>query len=225
MPLDPVALDDPHVPAHNEERDAINQLEIDVAARIPHPSGAATGDLLRWDGTKWVTTDTRFMEGNGRPDGVVAAPVGSRYIDKTGAQGAVEWVKRAGVDSNQGWMCLAGDTGPRNVQNLVSIGNGDLYNAILVRVGQVIELHLDITMPSNKPSPWLVLTLPVGFRPVYSRYGALTDNKEGADTGGTLVNTGGGVYIYNPVANKRDRYSGNWLTRDAWPTALPGSPI
>lgn len=222
MPLDPVAQGDPHVPAHNTERTAINALETALADKIDDPSGKATGDLMRWSGTAWETTETRFFEGEGRPDGVFAAPQGSRYIDKTGAQGAVEWVKRAGLDTNEGWMCLAGDTGPRNITSLVDIGNGTLYGAILIRVGQTVELHVDIKMPSNKPSPYQVLSLPDGFKPQYDRYGGLHDNKEGADTGGTLVGANGSIIVYLPVATKRDRYSGNWLTADAWPATLPG---
>lgn len=222
MPLAHVFVDEPHPAAHNEERDAINQLQTDVDARIPFPTGAQFGDLLRWNGVSWETTETRFLEGAGRPDGVVAAPVGSRYIDTTGAQGAVEWVKRAGADTNTGWICLAGDTGPRNVVGLVSIGNGTIHSAILIRSAQIVELHLDITMPGNKASPYTVLTLPVGFRPQYNRYGGLSDNKEGADTGGTQVASDGAVIVFGPVSGKRDRYSGNWITANAWPTALPG---
>lgn len=225
MSLDPIAQGDPHVPAHNEERDAINDLLEQMNTKITMPAGAAFGDLLRWNGDSWETTETRFYEGEGRPDGVLAAPQGSRYIDKTGAQGAVEWVKRAGLDSNVGWMCLAGDTGPRNVLAQMIPGNGTIYGGILIRVGQTVELHFDVTMASNKPSPYTIYTLPVGFRPQYNRYGGMQDNKEGADTGGTLVAATGGVSIYNPVAGKRDRYSGNWLTADAWPAVLPGASM
>lgn len=226
MPLQPVSEGDPHVPAHNSERDAINSLEVSVQSRIPFPTGAFTGDLLRYDGVNWVTTETRFFEGEGRPDGVFAAPVGSRYIDKLGQQGAVEWVKRAGADSNQGWMCIAGDTGPRNVAEMVDKRvNGTIYNAVLIRVGQVVEFHIDIKMPTNVTSPYLLLTLPSGFCPQYDRYGGISDNKEGADTGGTLVAADGRVQIFVPVSAKRDRYSGNWLTSNAWPTSLPGLPL
>lgn len=104
MPLSPVSSGDPHVPAHNSERDAINALEQNVASRIPFPPGAATGDLLRWDGVRWLTTETRFFEGEGDPNGVVAAPVGSRYVDKLATNGAVEWVKAYDGDANTGWV-------------------------------------------------------------------------------------------------------------------------
>lgn len=222
-PLEQVFVNDPLPAALNEERDAINTLDDAVDDRIPFPSGAATGDLLRWDGTKWVTTETRFFEGNGRPDGQVAAPVGSRYIDKTGADGAVEWIKRVG-DLNTGWICLAGQTGRRDISALIVKRTTAVVNAAyLIRINYVVELYIDITMPNNTASPYSLLTLPAGFRPIYNKYGALTDNKEGADTGGTYIGTDGTVNIYNPVAGKRDRYSGTWLTEEPWPTSLPGT--
>lgn len=103
MTLDDVSTGDPHVPAHNAERAAINALQNLLDSKITLPSGLATGDLLRWDGTQIVSTETRFFEGNGTPNGVVAAPVGSRYVDKLATKGAVEWVKVTDGDSNTGW--------------------------------------------------------------------------------------------------------------------------
>lgn len=222
--LDPVFVGGPLPAALNEERDAINSLTGEVEDRIPFPTGAAFGDLLRWNGVAWETTETRFLEGDGRPDGQVAAPVGSRYIDKTGAQGAVEWVKRAGGDTNTGWICLAGDTGDRDVSaDILKRTNAVVASAHLQRSGQIVHFYLDITMPTNNASPYNVYNLPVGFRPVHQIFGGLTDNKEGADTGGTMVNSDGTINIYGPVSGKRDRYHGIWPTQQAWPEALPGT--
>lgn len=225
MSLPPVSQGDPHTPAHNAERDAINALEEALKTKIGLPSGASTGDLLRWDGTQWLTTETRFFEGEGRPDGQIAAPIGSRYVDKLGAQGAVEWVKRAGTpDSAVGWICLAGDTGDRNISASVLKRTGTVVNSgHLQRSGQIVHFYVDITMPTNVSSPYKIFDLPLGFRPIHDIYGGLTDNKEGADTGGTLVMATGVVNIYTPVAGKRDRYHGIWPTQDAWPSALPGT--
>lgn len=225
-PLDPVFVGDPLPAALNEERQAINSLTEETRDRIPFPPGAMTGDLLRWDGEQWLTTETRFLEGEGRPDGVVAGPVGSRYIDKLGAQGAVEWVKRAGGDTNTGWICLAGDTGKRDISAQILKRTGvTVHSAFLIRSGQIVQMYVDLTMPNagNVGSPYKIYDIPSGFRPVADLYGGLLDNKEGADTGGTLVSGAGIVNIYGPVAGKRDRYHGTWATRDAWPNALPGS--
>lgn len=221
--LDPVFVGGPLPAALNEERDAINTLTGEVENRIELPAGAMTGDLLRWNGVKWVTTDTRFLEGNGRPDGVVAAPVGSRYIDKVAQQGAVEWVKRGGADTNTGWICLAGDTGSRNVASLVNKRTtAEVFTATLRRIGVVVELYLDLSMPNNEDSPWDVLQLPSGFRPNGTRYGLLQDNKEGAATS-TAVFVDGTVNLYSIVKTKRDRWNATFSTDDPWPLSLPGS--
>lgn len=223
-PLVDVFVGDPLPQALNETRHAINDLTGEVEERIPFPSGAATGDLLRWDGVQWVTTETRFLEGEGRPDGVVAGPIGTRYIDKLGQQGAVEWVKRAGTsDSNTGWICLAGDTGLRNVAGLVNKRTtADVNTAILSRVGQVVDLYLDLTMPNNEASPWDVLVLPVGFRPRSTRYGLMQDNREGA-AASTSIEGNGTVNLFTIQRTKRDRFNGTWTTSDPWPATLPGS--
>lgn len=223
MSLDPVFVGDPLPAALNEERQAINNVNVELDTKIPKPSGAMTGDLLRFDGVNWVTTETRFLEGDGRPDGKVAAPVGSRYIDKVGAQGAVEWVKRAGGDTNTGWICLAGDTGLRNIANLVDIGNGTVHTALVSRVGSVVDMMLDITMPSNRPEHWQPFTSLAGFGPGYDRFAGLQDNNERAAGSGTRVDADGGVMIYAIVGGKRDRFTGSWTTREPWPSVLPGS--
>jgi len=110
--LPPVTTGDPHPGAHNAERTEMNAMNSRIDAKIPKPSGAQTGDLLIWDGTAWVTTETRFFEGNGNPNNVVAAPVGSRYINKTAIKSDVEWVKSSGGTGNTGWTTSVGHLAP-----------------------------------------------------------------------------------------------------------------
>lgn len=105
VPLDPVALADPHVPAHNEERDAINALQDDIVGKVDRPVSPTLGSLLKWDGDKYVPTQMRLLEGNGQPEGVVAGPVGSHYIDLLATGGTPEWYKATGT-GNAGWVPL-----------------------------------------------------------------------------------------------------------------------
>jgi hypothetical protein len=218
-----LTVGDPLPSSLNEERTAINAIIDEVVKRIALPTGAATGDLLRFDGVKWATTDTRLFEGDTRPEGNFAAPVGSRYIDKTAQQGAAEWVKVSGGDSNVGWMCLAGDTGVRDITALIDKRTNGVVNAAkLSRVGQLVELYIDMKMPTSQASPYTILTLPAGFRPRYGMYGGLQDNNELA-AATTYVGSGGGVNLYSPVAGKTDRWIGHWFTGDPWPNALPGA--
>lgn len=217
--LNPVFVGGPLPSALNEERTAINNLDAAVAARIPKPAGANVGDLLRFDGTNWVSTTTRTFEGEGPPNGIVAAPVGSRYVDTVGTRGAVEWVKQTGGAGNTGWLCLTGNTGRRNIASLIDIGNGTVNAAYITRIGSLVDLYLDVTMPSNKTATWSLYPSLAGFGPGYSRYGALNDNTAG---NGSLVVTSGGVALYSVVGGVRDRFAGTWLTQDVWPAALPG---
>lgn len=211
--------------ALNETREVVNQHDVVLDTKIDKPGGTATGNLLVHDGVTWTPTETRFFEGTVRPEGNFAAPVGSRYINKNGSQGAVEWVKRTGGDSNTGWMVLAGDTGTRNVSAQVSKGNnGVVHECRLQRVGHVVDFYIDMTIPGNASNPYLFYTMPPGFTPTGNRYGGLQDNKELASNG-TAVFGNGNAQLYSPVGGKRDRWSGTWITNDAWPTSLPGSAL
>lgn len=169
--LDPVSNGDPHAPAHNLERDAINALQDAMLDKISFPPGLATGDMLVWDGTQIVSTETRFFEGDGNPNGVVAAPVGSRYIDKIATLGAVQWIKSTGT-GNTGWFTLEGDSGWLQVG---AAGNAPFLNSF-VNYGSAWTTaayrklngvtHLKGLV--NKVAGTRVLpifNLPVGFRP------------------------------------------------------------
>lgn len=217
-----LAVGDPLPAALNEERQAINDTVLEVEQRIPYPPGAVYGDLMWWNGDDWVSTETRFLEGDGPPDGVVAAPVGSRYIDKTGAQGAIEWVKRANGDTNTGWFCVAGDTGVRNITSLIDNGNGTVHDAKVSRIGNTVDMYLDITMPSNRTATWTLFTSLAGFGPGFLRFAAMQDNNELATSKGSQLTAAGGVILYGVIGGKRDRFNGTWSTRDPWPTVLPG---
>lgn len=219
--LDPVYVGDPLPAALNEEREAINALDEAVSERISKPAGAATGDGLLFDGSDWVSTITRLFEGAGPPNGTVAAPVGSRYVDTLGTRGAVEWVKQSGGAGNTGWLCLTGNTGRRNVAGLVDIGNGTVHVALITRVGSVCDLFLDFTMPSNKTSTWTAISALPGFGPGYYRIGAMHAYSGATPVKGN-VEADGGIIFSSVTGAVRERYTATWLTQDEWPAALPG---
>lgn len=227
-PLTPVTTGDPHVSAHNAEREAINLLAEDVETKMDLPTTPLVGQLIRWNGTSWQPSVTRLFEGEGDPNGKVAAPVGSRYVDLKPGQPAVEWTKSTGTaTSNTGWTrpgVLRTDF--LNISALVDTrGTAVVYTAVLARWGEVVDLYLDLKMPTNTTSPWLVLTLPVGFRPPVLRHGGIQDNNEAASVS-TSVGSDGKVQLYTLTSGKRDRYTGTWLTREAWPaTPYPGTPL
>lgn len=225
MPLDPVSTDDPHVAAHNEEREAINDIQEQIPLLIPKPAVPQVGDMLRYNGVAWVSSVSRLFEGNGQPQGTVAAPVGSTYIQLDGTTGAVRWLKAHGVDENDntGWILEVGDTGWRNVLSSVALPSGAAkYTANIRRLNNWVQVYFDLDTPAAGSS-WNVMTLPVGFRPKFTMYGALTDNNEAAAKS-TYVNSAGVVNL-SIITNKRDRFNGAWFTDDPWPGALPGVAV
>lgn len=222
MSLDPVSSGDPHVAAHNEEREAINDLETAIPLLIPKPNSPQVGDMLRYDGSNWVSSVSRLFEGVGQPQGTVAAPVGSTYIQLDGTTGAVRWLKAAGVDENDntGWILEVGDTGWRNVLSMVALPSGAAkYSANIRRLNNLVQVYFDLDTPAAGSS-WNVMTLPVGFRPRFTTYGALTDNNEAAAKSTSV--SAAGVVNLSIITNKRDRFNGMWFTDEAWPGALPG---
>ena len=94
--------------------------------------------------------------------------------------------------------------------------------AHLSRENYVVECYFDLKMPSSITSPYTLLTLPVGFRPPFDRYGGLQDNNESA-AASTLVSAAGLCQLFTIVSGKSDRWQGTWITRDPWPNALPGT--
>src|SRR5699024_8615373 len=86
----------------------------------------------------------RIYEGSGSPVDKVAAPVGSIYTDSSATTGAIRWIKTSGTGTT-GWRVEYGDTGLRDVSNLVPAGAGwgisaDRSGVILQRVGPVVFL-------------------------------------------------------------------------------------
>jgi hypothetical protein len=223
MTLNHVSTNDPHVTAHNDERDQINANADAIDNRIVKPNAPKVGDMLTFDGTNWVGSRTRLFEGEGQPEGVLAAPIGSRYVDVTGLNGAVEWLKVRGASTdNTGWILSAtSDTGWRNVLGtIVKPAGSAAYVAMIRRIGNMVDVHFDLDTPASGTS-WNFYTLPVGFRPKFVRPGLLQDNSEAAGKATSVSSAG--VCNIQVIVNKRDRWNGQWFTDDAWPAALPGT--
>lgn len=215
MPLDPVATGGPHVAAHNQEREMLNQLEENLAGKIDIPA-AQTGQNLRFNGIAWVPTITRVFEGENSPEGKVAAPIGSRYYNLLATRGDTEYLKVADGDSNTGWMVLNGDTGWRDFSAACNKRNGALINAARIRrVNNVVDIYLDATMPTAGDANWEVVTLPAGWFSGFARSGALQDNNEAA-AATTQINSAGLLILYGITRGKRDRWNGTYTVPTGW---------
>lgn len=163
---------------------------------------------------------TSEMEGNGFPEGVVTAPVGSTYIDRQGTNGAIQWIKKSGT-GNTGWVVSQGDTGLRGINTTDPTLTGFLY---LRRVGSTVTLHsgnlaATATVP---PNPVGVFLVPDGFK----RYGGV-GNIHSMFGNGAVPNLQmtieSSIYLWGANANASLRVLvTSWPTSDAWPSVLPG---
>lgn len=52
----------------------------------------------------WDFLQTRIYSGNGVPNGLVQAAVGSIFLRRDGSVGTTFWVKESGGSSNTGWV-------------------------------------------------------------------------------------------------------------------------
>nr|DAN01445.1 MAG TPA: hypothetical protein [Caudoviricetes sp.] len=182
------------------------------------------------------------IHGRGMPNGTVAAPVGTTYVDEAVTNGALKWIKKTGT-GNTGWEVLIGDTGwkvlpsvsklggsyvkVRRVNNVVSYQFGGLswgWFGIVRRGGAGYQIQ-----PSDRERNCYILGLngiPQGYRSESSLIGGIYNDK------GTPYGTWylGGVGDSNmlrfqftdPVPTDRDigdiRVSSiSYLTSDPWP--------
>ena len=186
------------------------------------------------------------IHGQGMPNGKVAAPVGTTYVDTAVTNGALKWIKRSGTDS-QGWEVLTGDTGWRTLTIVSKLGNSYLKvrrknDTVMYQFGGLSWGWFGIVrrggagyqvQPSDRERNCYILGLngvPVGFRSEFSLIGGIYNDK-GVPYGTWYL---GGVGDSNmlrfqftdPVPTDRDigdiRVSSiSYLTSEPWPTRLP----
>lgn len=186
------------------------------------------------------------IHGTGMPNGKVAAPVGTTYVDTAATNGALKWIKRTGTD-NQGWEVLTGDTGWRTLQIVSKLGASYLkvrrkndtvmyqfgglswgWFGVIRRGGAGYQIQ-----PSDRERNCYILpnnNVPQGFRPEFSLIGGIYNDKGtpygtwylGGPTDGNMLR----FQFTDPVPTDRDigdiRVSSiMYLTSEPWPTRLP----
>lgn len=170
--------------------------------------------------------DSRIQQGTGFPNGVVAAPVGSIYIDTAATMGAISWVKASGT-GNTGWVVEYGDTGWRNITSTTING----WGAVEIRLRRVNETVYWGFEALNASASTLMnaLLAPSGFRFTGSTY---VDRQ-------FLTTATGPASVYRvTLSNTGVVAVQNWSTAipllygalvssttEAWPTTLPGTAL
>ena len=160
--------------------------------------------------------------GIGSPEGKIAAPVGSIYTDTAATNGAIRWVKTSGT-GNTGWRVDYGDTGLRDLTASIS-GDAEWTTTaagsgvFAQRVGNIVYLTVSAVINSSGSTQYVTLAnLPVGMRPNKNQFGNTWRGVR------TYLRTSGQLDFQGPSGSS-DYWSYSWVTNDAWPTSLPGTP-
>ena len=182
------------------------------------------------------------IHGRGMPNGTVAAPVGTTYVDEAVTNGALKWIKKTGT-GNTGWEVLIGDTGWKILPSVSKLGNSFVK---VRRVNNVVSYQFGglswgwfgivrrggagyVLQGSDRERNCYIIQnngIPAGYRTEASLIGNIYNDK-GIPYGTWYL---GGVGDYNqlrfqftdPVPTDRDigdiRISSiSYLTNEPWP--------
>lgn len=186
------------------------------------------------------------LKGQGFPY-ALDAEIGATYIDTTAKNGAFKWIKkRAGVGRDN-WVILAGDTGKVRARNINSTLGASYME--FRRINSTVEINFGglswgwfgikrrgaagyVPQGSDRERNVVILNLngiPVGFRPLGSKIGMITNDKGQRLGTWYLGGSGDGnqfrLQFDDPVPTDRDigdiRFSSIvYVTDDPWPETL-----
>lgn len=175
------------------------------------------------------------------------ADIGTTYIDTTAKNGAFKWIKkRAGVGRDN-WVILAGDTGKVRARNINSTLGASYME--FRRINSTVEINFGglswgwfgisrrnspgyVPQGSDRERNVVILNvqgIPVGFRPLGSKIGMITNDKGQRLGTWYLGGPGDGnqfrLQFDDPVPTDRDigdiRFSSVvYVTEDPWPETL-----
>lgn len=186
-----------------------------------------------WTGTPHNSPSVKYLEqrtdtmwdrdivGTGSPEGVYAAPVGTKFTDTAATNGALVWVKATGTGST-GWRVQNGDTGWRNVS--ASLVNGWAGEVYLRRIGSTVFQRIEGLNPSAATSATYLTGAPSGFQA----------DQANARNHRSLVHTAAATPVLRRTTDANaiqgftagdGSYYGDltYTTAAAWPSTLPGT--
>lgn len=206
-----------------------NDLE-ELKRTVGSGSGSASGEL----------------KGQGFPY-ALDADIGTTYIDTTAKNGAFKWIKKRAGAGRENWVILAGDTGRVRAKNVSSILGASYME--FRRINSTVEINFGglswgwfgikrrgapgyVPQGSDRERNVVILNLngiPVGFRPLGSKIGMITNDKGQRLGTWYLGGSGDGnqfrLQFDDPVPTDRDigdiRFSSVvYVTDDPWPETL-----
>jgi hypothetical protein len=208
-------------------------LNLTLVPGIGVPTtGNNPGDLLRWNGSVWIQTTTKFHEGTGNPNGVVSAPVGSQFVntESGGYNGARRWTKATG-SGNTGWVVVDGDTGRRSIPaewlqtGWIQYFGGPISmqrTAAGVSISGAISRDLTASASTSK----ILFTLPLGWRPANFEVVSILGTTSSLVTNNLLyIGANGAIEVHsntNTTAGASYRLKTEFFpSNQDWPSTLP----
>lgn len=173
--------------------------------------------------------------------------IGTTYIDTTAKNGAFKWIKKRAGAGRDNWVILAGDTGNVRAKNVSSVLGASYMD--FRRINSTVEINFGglswgwfgikrrgapgyVPQGSDRERNVVILNLngiPVGFRPLGSKIGMITNDKGQRLGTWYLGGSGDGnqfrLQFDDPVPTDRDigdiRFSSIvYVTNDPWPETL-----
>lgn len=186
------------------------------------------------------------LKGQGFPY-ALDAEIGTTYIDTTAKNGAFKWIKKRAGAGRDNWVILAGDTGNVRAKNVSSVLGASYMD--FRRINSTVEINFGglswgwfgikrrgsagyVPQGSDRERNVVILNLngiPVGFRPLGSKIGMITNDKGQRLGTWYLGGSGDGnqfrLQFDDPVPTDRDigdiRFSSIvYVTNDPWPETL-----
>jgi hypothetical protein len=175
------------------------------------------------------------------------ADIGTTYIDTTAKNGAFKWIKKRAGAGRDNWVILAGDTGKVRAKNVSSVLGASYME--FRRINSTVEINFGglswgwfgikrrgapgyFPQGSDRERNVVILNvngIPVGFRPIGSKIGMITNDKgQRLGTwylGGPSDGNQFRLQFDDPVPTDRDigdiRFSSIvYVTDDTWPETL-----
>jgi hypothetical protein len=212
---------------------------VTVARTVAAPSTTLVGDRVEMDGTSvrdsiinlgfdvarlLSQAHSRVIRGVGSPEGVIAAAVGTEYVDTANTLGALKWIKGSGV-STTGWKVVSGDTGWRNmVGSLINGWTAPAGTFRMKRQEDRVYLQIYNVIPTGATADDM-LVIPTGFvRDAPGNLQWIIRTSSGA-TLTTWLTMGTNLTSVRTVGTigAGAICEISWPTAQAWPTVLPGT--
>lgn len=221
----------------------VTRSEIPVVDTSQFATKNDLEELKRNTGSSNASTE---LKGQGFPY-ALDAEIGVTYIDTTAKNGAFKWIRKRTRDGRDKWDILSGDTGQVRAKNVQSVLGASFME--FRRINSTVEINFGglswgwfgikrrgapgyVPQGSDRERNVVILNvhgIPVGFRPLGSKIGMITNDKGQRLGTWYLGGSGDGnqfrLQFDDPVPTDRDigdiRFSSVvYVTDDPWPETL-----